>query len=343
LPILILTMFQDVGTLANLYAVGVVGAIAINLGSCCVNKQMPVKNWERMGMGVLALIMIVIEATLVYEKPDARWFALFVLSSGLIARFFTKNYPVLAPVDRAKVLVLAGIALVIGAGVLMTYSVPLSAGLHELIALLKYGNSALYAVYTLSCFLLLMAGSCASTAIRYIPWRRAAVPAGAEAAGVAGAEVPVLAEGAIGTPAEQLDMDRPHIMVAARGGERLIDFAASYARDVRGILFVVYVRQINVAFSGPVKGPALEEDPEAQGVFKLAAAACRRTNVQMVPIYVVSPDVAYSILDFAATYAVRALLMGVSRKATLLRALHGDVLTAVADNLPGDIPLLIHA
>jgi nucleotide-binding universal stress UspA family protein len=63
----------------------------------------------------------------------------------------------------------------------------------------------------------------------------------------------------------------------------------------------------------------------------------------MVPIYVVSRDVPYSILDFAATYDVRALLMGVSRTGTLLRALLGDVLTAVADQLPQDIPLLIHA
>jgi nucleotide-binding universal stress UspA family protein len=53
--------------------------------------------------------------------------------------------------------------------------------------------------------------------------------------------------------------------------------------------------------------------------------------------------VAYTILDFAATYGVEAVLMGVSREGTLLRALRGDVISAVADNLPADIPLLIHA
>jgi nucleotide-binding universal stress UspA family protein len=63
----------------------------------------------------------------------------------------------------------------------------------------------------------------------------------------------------------------------------------------------------------------------------------------MVPIYAVSRDVAYTILDFAATYDVRALLMGVSREGAVLRALRGDVLTEVADGLPQDIPLLIHA
>ena len=35
--------------------------------------------------------------------------------------------------------------------------------------------------------------------------------------------------------------------------------------------------------------------------------------------------------------------MGVSREGALLRALRGDVLAAVADHLPADISLLIHA
>jgi nucleotide-binding universal stress UspA family protein len=108
-------------------------------------------------------------------------------------------------------------------------------------------------------------------------------------------------------------------------------------------LFVLFVRQVNVAFTATTAGPSLEEDTEAMTVFKNAAAACSRNGVQMIPIYVVSQDVAYTILDFAATYSVEALLMGVSRKGTMLRALQGDVLTSVADNLPQDIPLLIHA
>ena len=33
-----------------------------------------------------------------------------------------------------------------------------------------------------------------------------------------------------GTPAEELDMSRPHLMVATRGGERLMKFAADYAK-----------------------------------------------------------------------------------------------------------------
>ena len=148
---------------------------------------------------------------------------------------------------------------------------------------------------------------------------------------------------ATSTPPEELDMSRPHLMVATRGGQRLLNFAADYAGQLQAILFVIYVRAWNVQFAVESSAPTLEEDTEAQKVFKAAEDACKKKSVAMVPIYVVSRDVADSILDFAATYDVKALLMGVSRQATLLRALRGDVLTSVADQLPEDIPLLIHA
>jgi nucleotide-binding universal stress UspA family protein len=146
-----------------------------------------------------------------------------------------------------------------------------------------------------------------------------------------------------GTSPEELDMSRPHLMVATRGGQRLINFASDYAKQLNAILFVIYVRPWNVQFAIERSAPTLDEDNEAQRVFKAAEDACKSKNVPMVPIYAVSADVSDTILDFAATYDVKALLMGVSRQATLLRALHGDVLTKVADQLPEDIPLLIHA
>ncbi len=131
-------------------------------------------------------------------------------------------------------------------------------------------------------------------------------------------------------------------MVATRGGARLLQFAADYAKQLDANLFVIYVRPWNVQFAIEGSAPTLDEDEEAQAVFK-AAAEATQGKVAMVPIYAVSRDVAESILDFAATYNVKALLMGVSRQGTFLRALRGDVLAAVADQLPQDIPLLIHA
>src|SRR4051812_1069227 len=50
LPIAILAMTQDFEALAGLYAIGVVGAITVNLGACTVNKQLHA-NWaERLLM-----------------------------------------------------------------------------------------------------------------------------------------------------------------------------------------------------------------------------------------------------------------------------------------------------
>ena len=97
--------------------------------------------------------------------------------------------------------------------------------------------------------------------------------------------------------------------------------------------------------------PALRIDPARlpYHVYDLGGEWVEMTGLPMVFAVwagrqgVVSPEVAYAILDHAATHNVESVLMGVSRQATLLRALKGDVLTQVADNLPEDIPLPIHA
>jgi nucleotide-binding universal stress UspA family protein len=57
----------------------------------------------------------------------------------------------------------------------------------------------------------------------------------------------------------------------------------------------------------------------------------------------VIPDPTDVILDFSATYAADLVILGVSRRAGVLRALRGDVISGVADNLPAESTLLIHA
>jgi nucleotide-binding universal stress UspA family protein len=275
LPSVILLVTGDLDLLAGLYAIGVVGAIAINLGSCCSNRDMPLKLYERAGMGLLAAIMIAIELTLCIEKPSALAFAGSVLLIGLGLRFMSKT------VLPARVRALA--ALTPG---------PLQ-------------------------------------------FRGLQVATSPEPATVA--------PGALGTPPEQLDMSKPKVLVAARGGQRLLTFAAMYAKRFSAVLMVMFVRQVNVIGMGETPELSIEDDPEARDVFARAAEACRKAGVPMVPIYVVSPDVAYAILDHAATYSVDGVLMGVSREGALLKALRGDVLASVANHLPEDIPLLIHA
>lgn len=348
LPIVVLNIFQDLQTLANLYAVGVVGAIAINLGSCCINKEMPVKSWERTGLGILAAIMVCIEATLIWEKPDARYFALFVVGLGLTARFFTKTYPRLDARKRGLALVSWFVVLVIGAGVVIHFQDHIAAALHDTVALLKYGQSAGAATYVLSSLLLMCGGTAAAYGFRYLAGKmpmpatvqagaggdvRALAPTGVGASGGA-----MVAGGAVG---QEVDLARPHVLVATRGASKLLEFAATYCQRTGSVMFPLFVRHVNVVIPG--KAHTLEEDGEAVEALKKAVEICQNHNVPMIPMYAISSDVAYTILDFAATYNVEAVLMGVSRQGALLRALRGDVITAVADSLPEDISLLVHA
>jgi amino acid transporter/nucleotide-binding universal stress UspA family protein len=88
LPILVLVAVHDVASLVNLYAVGFVGAIATNLGTNAFDKNIPMSRSERSLMFVTFIIMVAIEITLFIIKPDARWFALSMLTGGLILRAF---------------------------------------------------------------------------------------------------------------------------------------------------------------------------------------------------------------------------------------------------------------
>jgi amino acid transporter/nucleotide-binding universal stress UspA family protein len=72
--------------LGNLYAIGVVGAIVVNLGSCTVNKALPVKWYDRTLFAVTFLILLGVELTLAKIKPDALLFVLAVLIAGFSLR-----------------------------------------------------------------------------------------------------------------------------------------------------------------------------------------------------------------------------------------------------------------
>ena len=49
------------------------------------------------------------------------------------------------------------------------------------------------------------------------------------------------------------------------------------------------------------------------------------------------------ILDFAGTYAVDYVIIGATRRGSVFRVLRGDMISAVAANLPPETKLLIHA
>jgi nucleotide-binding universal stress UspA family protein len=85
-PILLVLAVSDVGGLADLYAVGVVGAIATNLGASATDRKLGLVRWERWLMFCTFLIMLAIEISLFVVKPNARIFALSILLFGLILR-----------------------------------------------------------------------------------------------------------------------------------------------------------------------------------------------------------------------------------------------------------------
>jgi nucleotide-binding universal stress UspA family protein len=104
-PLFVVLWVADVGHLADLYAIGVVGAVAINLGSCCTNRDIALGKFERAGMALLSMLMIGIWITIAIEKPHALIFAMTIMGAGMAARWTVRNRSqirswVLAPVQN---------------------------------------------------------------------------------------------------------------------------------------------------------------------------------------------------------------------------------------------------
>jgi amino acid transporter/nucleotide-binding universal stress UspA family protein len=85
-PMILVVAVKDMSGLADLYAVGVVGAIATNLGATATDRKLSIKGWERSLMFVTFLVMAAIELSLLIDKPNARYFAITILVIGLILR-----------------------------------------------------------------------------------------------------------------------------------------------------------------------------------------------------------------------------------------------------------------
>src|ERR1700678_1120001 len=61
IPAILVVSVKDVSGLADLYAVGVVGAIATNLGACSTDRKLGLVTWERGMMFITFLVMLTIE------------------------------------------------------------------------------------------------------------------------------------------------------------------------------------------------------------------------------------------------------------------------------------------
>jgi nucleotide-binding universal stress UspA family protein len=87
-PVIVVWVTGDFHALTDYYAIGVVGAIVVNLGSCTFNRELQLRWWERVIMGGTTLFLFAIELTIAKTKPDALFFALCVVGSGLGMRFY---------------------------------------------------------------------------------------------------------------------------------------------------------------------------------------------------------------------------------------------------------------
>jgi hypothetical protein len=88
-PAMVLLFAHDLETLASLYAIGVVGAIAINCGLCALHPRLR-KTWRKIAMAALAVLLIAIWITLAFTKWHATLFVSVVLATGLILRQLTR-------------------------------------------------------------------------------------------------------------------------------------------------------------------------------------------------------------------------------------------------------------
>ena len=89
LPAVVLLLVANFTSLAGLYAIGVVGAITVNVGSCTFNRTVGFTWYDRVLFGITFAVLLFVELTLAHTKLDALQFVLAVLIGGLALRAYT--------------------------------------------------------------------------------------------------------------------------------------------------------------------------------------------------------------------------------------------------------------
>jgi len=90
-PIITVVITHDQLKLMELYAIGVVGAIAINLGSCLLNKKLNLTWYEASVMLLSFLVLVAVEFTIAYQKHNALFFIVCILIFGLSLRTWAQR------------------------------------------------------------------------------------------------------------------------------------------------------------------------------------------------------------------------------------------------------------
>jgi nucleotide-binding universal stress UspA family protein len=248
LPVVVLNIDDKVEGLAALYAIGVVGAIAINLGSCAFAKSIVLKQFERITMKGTFFILVAVWLTIALSKLYALLFVGIILAFGLALRELTLR-------------------------------------------------------------------------------RRHLVPATPTLATV----VPVTP--AIGSPPALLGQ---YILVAARGWTPALQFALEETRMRSAQLLLLYIREVAINID---MGSDWRNDPDAKALFTRLQTEAQGLKVNK--LYSVSDSPADTIIDIAATFGVDTVVLGGSKRATLVNLLKGNVVARVAASLPESMRLIV--
>jgi nucleotide-binding universal stress UspA family protein len=99
---------------------------------------------------------------------------------------------------------------------------------------------------------------------------------------------------------------------------------------------VLYCRELALPID---TGGNWENDPDARALFTRLEAETQRINVHK--LYSVSDSPADTIIDIAATFGADTVVLGGSKRATLVNLLKGNVVARVAANLPEPMRLIV--
>ncbi len=250
LPVVVLDVGDSVEALASLYAIGVVGAIVLDIGSCAFARALPLSRGQRRIMKLTVILLAAIWLTIALSKLYALLFVAIVLAVGLAIREYThrqRRHAATAPGPPPAVL--------------------------------------------------------------------------APTAEPAAAAPPFLGHS---------------ILAAARGWTPALQFALEESRIRGAQLLVLYVREVAVNID---IGSNWQDDPDARVLFNRLESEALGLKVNK--LYSVSDSPADTIIDIAATFGVDTVVLGGSRRATLVNLLKGNVVARVAANLPESMHLIV--
>ena len=322
--IVLLIVGSDTEMLADLYAIGVVGAITINMLACGSNKELDLVVWERIVLLFIGVIVGFIELSIAYDKPKALMFAMSVVGIGLTGRFAAKR-------EWQQVgLAAAGLGLAVVAFLVLPYAQ--AEGVLGAKPIVSHAQSFAFTAMILS-------------GIFIANWRAKPISEIELAPETSKTEIRRREQSAIRAA---IPANAPRLLVPTRGNPKLIKFAARFAQDRKAALFVLFVREIALTIHErnatlATDTMTLANDEEAKKVFAEARKVCDDMNVPMAQLYAVHDSASDLILDNAAMLGVDAVIMGVSKRGALWKTLRGDVIQEVVEYLPDSIPLLIHA